>query len=146
LRVAGRTVDPLLAREHRAHHADPRDIPLVFIPWRALVWIIATDMVVALVAFPRVALAFTFLVVLAALGLGYEWTHYLIHSDYRPRTRLYRAVWRNHRLHHYKSEHYWFTVTTAGTADRLLGTYPDPAGVRTSPTVRDLHARRVADC
>ena len=62
--------------------------------------------------------------------LGYEWTHYLVHSDYRPRSRWYRSVWRNHRLHHYKNEHYWFTVTTAGTADRLFGTYPDPAPCR----------------
>jgi sterol desaturase/sphingolipid hydroxylase (fatty acid hydroxylase superfamily) len=50
-------------------------------------------------------------------------------------------VWRNHRLHHYKNEHYWFTVTSAGTADRLFGTYPDPASVQTSPTVRSLHSR-----
>ena len=70
---------------------------------------------------------------------GYEWTHYLIHSDHRPRTRAYRAVWRNHRLHHYKNEHYWFTVTTAGTADRLFGTYPDPETVPTSPTAKNLH-------
>jgi hypothetical protein len=136
-----RAIDPLLARSHRAHHADPRDIPLVFIPWRALAWIIAAYIAVALLAFPRLGLALTFLTVLAALGLGYEWAHYLIHSDYRPRSGAYRAVWRNHRLHHYKNEHYWFTVTTAGTADRLLGTYPDPQHVATSPTVKDLHAR-----
>jgi len=84
------------------------------------------------------------------LGLGYEWTHYLVHSDYRPRSRAYRAVWRNHRLHHYKNEHYWFTVTTAATADRVLGTYPDPAEVGTSPTVRDstprTRLRGVASC
>jgi hypothetical protein len=140
-RVAGLTVDPLLAREHRAHHADPRDIPRIFIPWRVLIWIIPGYTALALLAFPRFGLACTFLTTLAAIGLGYEWIHYLIHSDYRPRTRLYRSVWRNHRLHHYKSEHYWFTVTTAGTADRLLGTYPDPAKVATSPTVMRLHAQ-----
>ena len=67
--------------------------------------------------------------------------HYLIHSDYRPVTSVYRAVWRNHRLHHYKNENYWFTVTTAGTSDRLLGTYPDPATVGSSPTARDLDGR-----
>ena len=50
-------------------------------------------------------------------------------------------MWRNHRLHHYKNEHYWFTVTTAGTADRLFGTFPDPAGVPKSPTARALHGR-----
>jgi hypothetical protein len=48
-------------------------------------------------------------------------------------------VWRNHRLHHYKNEHYWFTVTTTATADRLFGTYSDPATVETSPTAKDLH-------
>jgi hypothetical protein len=140
-RLAGLTIDPLLARKHRAHHADPRDVPLVFIPWHALGWVIVSYTAIALLAFPRVGLALTFLTGAAVLGLGYEWTHYLIHSDYRPRSRAYRAVWRNHRLHHYKNEHYWFTVTTAGTADRVLNTYPDPQQIETSPTVKDLHAR-----
>jgi sterol desaturase/sphingolipid hydroxylase (fatty acid hydroxylase superfamily) len=49
-------------------------------------------------------------------------------------------VWRNHRLHHYKNEHYWFGVATPGTADRLLGTFPEQSEVETSPTVRALHA------
>jgi sterol desaturase/sphingolipid hydroxylase (fatty acid hydroxylase superfamily) len=48
-------------------------------------------------------------------------------------------VWRNHRLHHYKNEHYWFTVTTTSTADRLFGTYPDPETVTTSKTAKNLH-------
>ena len=46
------TVDPLLARKHREHHADPRDIPLVFIPWQALVWLIPAYVVVAWLALP----------------------------------------------------------------------------------------------
>jgi sterol desaturase/sphingolipid hydroxylase (fatty acid hydroxylase superfamily) len=53
---------------------------------------------------------------------------------------VYRAIWRNHRNHHYKNEHYWFTVTTTNTADRVLGTCPDPAAVATSPTAKNLHA------
>jgi hypothetical protein len=134
------TIDPLLARKHREHHADPRDVPLVFIPWQALLWVLAAFTAVGLLAFPRLALGLTFLVALGALGLCYEWTHYLIHSDYRPRTRIYRAVWRNHRLHHYRNEHYWFTVTTAGTADRILGTYADPQAVPPSPTAKALHS------
>jgi sterol desaturase/sphingolipid hydroxylase (fatty acid hydroxylase superfamily) len=137
-------LDPLLARKHRAHHADPRDVPLVFIPWQALIWVILGYVAIGLLAFPRLGLGLTFLVVVGLLGLGYEWTHYLIHSDYRPVSRVYRAVWRNHRLHHYKNEHYWFTVTSSGTADRLLGTYRDPEIVETSPTVRDLHAREAS--
>lgn len=143
-RVGRLTIDPLLARKHREHHADPRAVPLVFIPWPVLVWLLPAVTAVALLAFPRLGGGLTFLVVAALLGLGYEWTHYLIHSDYRPRSRLYRAIWRNHRLHHYKNEHYWFTVTSSGTADRVLGTCPDPAGVPTSPTARDLHGREAA--
>lgn len=138
-RVAGVRIDPLVARKHREHHADPRDVPLVFIPWQVLLWLLAALALVAWLAFPRTGLGLTFLVSVSAIGFGYEWTHYLIHSDYRPRTRLYKAVWRNHRLHHYKNEHYWFTVTTAGTADRLLRTYPDPADVPTSRTAKNLH-------
>ena len=141
-RVAGLEVDSLLARKHREHHADPRDLPLVFIPWPVLTWLLPAYVVVALLAVPSRPTAWSLLVSVYGLKLGYEWTHYLIHSDYRPRTGLYRAVWRNHRLHHYKNEHYWFTVTSAGTADRLFGTYPDPETVATSPTAKNLHGAR----
>jgi len=132
--------DPLLARKHREPHVDPRDIPLVFIPWQALLWVLPVAVGIALLAFPRTALGLTFLTFLGVLGLCYEWCHYLVHSDYKPKTAAYRAVWRNHRQHHFKNEHYWFTVTSAGTADRVLGTYPDPATVATSPTAKNLHA------
>jgi hypothetical protein len=134
-------IDPLLARKHREHHVDPRDIPLVFIPWRALLWVLPLAVAIAVLAFPRLGMGLTFLVCLAVLGLCYEWCHYLIHSDYKPKTAVYRAVWRNHRQHHFKNEHYWFTVTSAGTADRVLGTYPDPASVANSPTAKNLHAQ-----
>jgi hypothetical protein len=139
-RLGGVTVDSLLARKHREHHGDPREVSLIFIPWQALTWILLVAGAVALLAFPRTGLGLTFLVWLGTLGLGYEWCHYLIHSDYKPKTRLYRAIWRNHRQHHFKNEHYWFTVTTSGTADRVLGTHPDPAAVASSPTAKNLHA------
>ena len=134
------TVDPLLAREHRAHHVDPRNIPLIFIPAKSLLWVIPLTVAIAVMALPRLAMGLTYLVFISAFGLVYEWTHYLIHSDYKPKTRVYRAIWRNHRRHHYKNEHYWFTVTSSGTADRVLGTYPNATTVATSPTAKNLHA------
>lgn len=134
------TVDPLLAREHRAHHMDPRNVVLIFIPWRALLWVLPLTIGIALLGFPRLGMGLTYLVFISMLGIAYEWSHYLIHSDYKPKSALYRAIWRNHRNHHYKNEHYWFTVTSSGTADRVLGTYPDPANVPTSPTAKNLHA------
>jgi hypothetical protein len=139
-RVGRLMIDPLLAREHRRHHIDPREIPLVFIPWKALLWAVPLAVAVALLGFPRLSMGLTFLVFIMMLGLAYEWSHYLIHSDYKPKTGFYRAIWRNHRQHHFKSEHFWFTVTSSGTADRLLGTYPDIATVKTSPTAKNLHA------
>ncbi|MBF6129173.1 sterol desaturase family protein [Nocardia brasiliensis] len=133
-------IDSELARKHREHHVDPRDIPLIFIPTKTLSVLVVVLIALALFAFSRLGLGLTFLSTITVLGLGYEWTHYLIHTDYKPKGALYRAVWRNHRHHHYKNEHYWFTVTTSGTADRLFGTHPDPATTETSPTARNLHA------
>ena len=86
-RVGGLTIDPLLARDHRRHHVDPRSIPLVFIPWKALLWVAPLAIAVALLAFPRLGLGLTYLVFITILGLCYEWCHYLIHSDYKPKTR-----------------------------------------------------------
>lgn len=138
-RIGRVTVDWVLPRDHRRHHQDPRDIPLIFIPTSVLVGLLPVLTLIGVFAFGRVALGMTFLVTVTAFLLGYEWTHYLIHTDYKPRHRLYRAVYKNHRYHHYKNEHYWFTVTTSGTADRLLGTYPDPAAVPSSKTAKNLH-------
>jgi hypothetical protein len=132
-------LDSRLARDHRAHHADPRDLPLVFIPWRALLWVLPLYVVEAWLFTPTTSSMLTLLVSIYATMCIYEWIHYLVHSDYRPRSRWYRSVWRNHRLHHYKNEHYWFTVTSAGTADRLFGTYPEPTTVEKSATARNLH-------
>lgn len=139
-RVAGITIDPMLARKHREHHVEPRDIPLIFIPMQSLYGAVGSALIVGLWIFPRTALGLTFLVVTFAIGLAYEWTHYLVHTDYHPKHAVYRAIWRNHRLHHFKNEHYWFAVTSPGTADRVLGTYPDPQTVPTSPTARNLFA------
>ena len=137
------TVDTLVARDHRRHHANPREIDLVFIPTPTLPWLIAAIVALplgigALVGAP-VSATLSFIVVESLILMGYEWTHYLVHTDYKPRHRFYKAVWRNHRLHHFKNEHYWFSVTTSGTSDRVLGTYPDPATVETSPTAKNLH-------
>jgi hypothetical protein len=143
-RLGRLTIDSLLARKHREHHVNPREVPLIFIPWPALLWVLPVNVGIALLAFPSTGLGLTYLVFVTIFGLGYEWCHYLIHSDYKPKTRLYRAIWMNHRQHHYKNEHYWFTVTSAGTADRVLGTHPDAATVAASPTAKNLHAATAA--
>ena len=53
------------------------------------------------------------------------------------RGRYYRSIWRGHRLHHYKNEHYWFGVTST-VGDHLLRTAPDQTEVQKSNTARTL--------
>ncbi|MBW3657756.1 MAG: sterol desaturase family protein [Actinobacteria bacterium] len=137
LRIGRFTFDPLFARKHREHHADPRDMRLTFLPTTVILQLGAVAILSALLLFPRLGLGLTFLTTISGIGLVYEWTHYLVHSDYRPKRWLYRTLWRNHRLHHYKNENYWFSFT--GTyPDALFRTAPDPTTVETSPTVRDI--------
>lgn len=133
-------IDPVVARVHRKHHRDPRNVRLVFIPDKIMVWLLLGAVAIGLLAFPRLGLGLTYLAFVTLLGLNYEWVHFLIHTDYKPKTRLYRAIWRHHRLHHFKNERYWFTVTSSGTADQVLRTAPDPATVPTSKTAKNLHA------
>ncbi|HVM19678.1 MAG TPA: sterol desaturase family protein [Egibacteraceae bacterium] len=138
--VFGRTIDFELARKHREHHADPTDVALIFVPLRSMLIAMGVSTVVAFVALPTLQASLTALALGSALLLAYEWSHYLVHSRYRPKTRLFKAICRAHRLHHYKNEQYWFGVTNH-TADRVLRTYPDAGDVPTSPTARDLGAR-----
>ncbi len=134
--IAGRRVDPLVARKHWAHHADPKDTGLVFVPMPALLLLVLG---LAAVLLPTLGLSrgLSALVAAYVMLFVYEWTHYLIHSSYRPRYRLYRYGWRAHRNHHFRNEHYRFGVTMH-LADHVLGTFPDRAAVEVSPTARTL--------
>lgn len=142
-RIAGVKIDSLLARKHREHHADPRIVKLIFIPLQSLFGALGAGLIIGLVLVPRTGLGLTFMVTVFGIGVVYEWCHYLVHTDYKPKRWLYRRIYRNHRLHHFKNEHYWFGVTTPGTADRVLGTYPDAGSVTTSPTAKNLHGTTV---
>lgn len=136
-KIFGRYIDPHVARKHRAHHSDPRKVEWIFVPLPVLTRAVPVILVLYLLLLPTFRLGVT----ASATGLGilltYEWTHYLIHSRYTPKSRLYRYVWRAHRLHHYKNEKYWFGVTLHA-ADHVLGTFPAKEEVETSPTCRTL--------
>jgi sterol desaturase/sphingolipid hydroxylase (fatty acid hydroxylase superfamily) len=140
-RLGSRTVDPLVSRQHRAHHADPKDLGLVFIPLPALLPLIGGIGAAFLLLLP-LSRGLSALVGGYAVLFAYEWTHYLIHTTYRPRHRVYRYVWRAHRNHHFRNEHYWFGVTMH-LADHVLGTFPEKTAVEVSPTARTLGVRTV---
>ena len=146
LRIGRHSYDLLAAREHRAHHAAPAELDGVLVPTYALlIFLPAIAAVVFALSFPvqlviggdRAAYWLTGLLAGYAILFTYEWCHFLIHSPYRPRGRYYRIIWRNHRLHHYKNEHYWFGVTS-NLGDVALGTNPAQSRVPKSPTARAL--------
>jgi len=110
---------------------------LIFLPEIALtVWALPFP-IHLLFGGDRIAHAATGLVVSCLILGAYEWCHFLIHTPYRPQGRYYRSIWRGHRLHHHKNEHYWFGVTST-LGDNLLGTAPDQSSVPKSGTARTL--------
>jgi hypothetical protein len=146
IKLRGRRYDLVAAREHRAHHMAPAELDGVLIPTYALmIFILQIALTVWALSFPihlvlggnRLAHAATGLLVSYLILAAYEWCHFLIHTPYRPRHRYYRSIWRGHRLHHYKNEHYWFGVTST-VGDHILRTAPDQAVVPKSETARTL--------
>jgi len=137
----------LASRAHGVHHKTPNDLDqLLLDPWQIAGLLLGIAPLVIgffgalayLVFGPYpIEVLLTALAVDALLLLGYEWTHFLIHTAYVPRSRIYRSVWRNHRLHHFKNEHFWHGVTN-NLSDRVLGTLKDPGEVPKSGTARTL--------
>lgn len=132
---------------HRRHHLDPPDIDWLMLPGvDAAIFVAAFGVVTGAWTVPLMWMTGSaqigpFLTAWACVALGlahYEWVHLLVHTRYRCRSRYYRRLARNHRLHHYRNEHYWLGVT-ANSGDRLLGTYPkDKTDVPYSATARSL--------
>jgi len=135
--LRGRTIDFPVPRSHRAHHRAPWQIDLLFIPMHSFVYSIPLTYLLWFAVTPTAALAMTGVVAHLALALHYEWVHFLVHTRVMPRSALYQRLWRNHRLHHFKNEHYWFGVTML-SGDRLLQTAPALTAVPTSRTCRAL--------
>ena len=135
----GWTIDSASARRHRLHHVDPWQTEYVLMDLRGMLGTIAVAAALWLGLAPTYGIGLTGLATMLALGLHYEWTHFLVHTPLGPRSgRFYRALWRHHLLHHFKSEHHYLGVSSAA-ADALLRTRPDPGAIETSPTVRDLY-------
>ncbi len=134
---------------HHQHHLDPPAIEWLLLRGvDAAVFVVAFGAVTAAWTLPLLAVTGSAMLgpfltawTLAAVGLAhYEWVHLLVHTRYRPRTRYYRRLARNHRLHHFRNEAYWLGVTS-NLGDRVFGTYPaSRSDVPLSETARTLGA------
>jgi hypothetical protein len=144
--VFGLRIDLYGARQHRDHHRRPADLDRVLLkPAEIVQFLVEIAILAPLITWAFVAVTggdllrvSTTAIALSFLGLyRYEWSHFLIHTPYVPRSRWYRNIWRNHRLHHFKHEDYWMGVSS-NLGDRVLGTNPDQATIARSPTARTL--------
>lgn len=137
LTLFGRTLDFKVPKLHRAHHQDPWRLDLVFIPIHVFAFVPFVVGALVLLAPAPPQLVATGAVAYFALSLHYEWVHFMIHTRYRPRLAYYQRLARNHLLHHFRNEHYWYGVTML-QADGWLRTAPEPAAVPKSPTCLSL--------
>jgi hypothetical protein len=141
-RFRGRSVELPTAASHRQHHERPNHLGLILLAplEAAALLLLAVPVVLAVfsLVLPLRALVTAALAGYVLIGI-YEWTHFLIHTAHRPKTRAFRAIWRNHRLHHFKNEHYWHGITST-VADHVLHTAPDQRDVPRSPTARSLQS------
>jgi Fatty acid hydroxylase superfamily len=132
---------------HRQHHLDPPDMDWVTLGgWGAIQYVPQISLIAAVLTLPwlwaigapLLAPWLTAVVMGHAALAHYEWTHLLVHTGYRPKTRYYARLRRNHRLHHFRNEHYWLGVTT-NAGDRLMLTLPArKTDVPLSETARSL--------
>jgi len=147
VQVGEREVDTIAARAHRAHHREPNDLDMILLYWwqASFLLLFAVPLVVGVVGgiVSLIAGPLPLGVFLTGVLSGwilvfmYEWTHFLIHTAYGPRSRIYKTIHRNHRLHHFKNEHFWHGVTN-NVSDRMLRTNPDQRDVPRSETARTL--------
>jgi Fatty acid hydroxylase superfamily len=145
----GERVELATARAHREHHEQPNDLFMILLaPSEAAALMFLAVPLTPALAGVVISLAggdvpygalLTGVITGQVLVAVYEWTHFLIHTAYRPSSRYYRSIWRNHRLHHFKNEHYWHGITNT-IGDRAMGTLRDQREVPKSETARTLSA------
>jgi hypothetical protein len=125
----GRLAYRALGSGHAQHHQDPLNLNSMFMRGQDVLGGTAIALAAGAVGSPQLA---TGMFCVGAAALAYDWTHFLIHTAYRPRSGPYRRIWRSHRLHHYRNERYWLGVTSP-LADIVLRTSPARDAVPVSP-------------
>jgi hypothetical protein len=146
MQIRGRRVELVSSAEHRRHHRDPSNLDRILLSgFEAVLFLFQIAGLAALIVWGSTAVmgghflpVWLTATLCSYLGLfRYEWAHFLIHTPYVPKSKTYRTIWRNHRLHHFKHEGYWMGITS-NFGDRVLGTNPDGRSVERSETARTL--------
>ena len=127
-RSRGRLLDPAIG--HRDHHDNPASVNWVvlttpgsalFLPINVAVASLVVGLAVTVLGWPATGPMLTAVVGAAAALAHYEWSHFLFHTAYRPRTGRYRRLKANHLRHHWRDDGAWLGVTS-NLADRVMRT------------------------
>jgi hypothetical protein len=131
--------DPAFARAHRTHHQNPHEIKYILLPTEVIRAAMPGTWLASRILFPfNKRLRSTALATYATMAVAYEWSHFIVHTRVEPKSSYYARVRKNHLLHHFRNENYWFGFVSPAV-DALLGTEPDPESVSRSKTATDLH-------
>ena len=139
--VGKRQIELVITKTHRAHHRNPWNpkygltttyFVVLFAGGVPMVWWFNYEIGLVPMHAALTGNLLTFLLI-----LNYEWIHYLIHTAYVPKTRFFRRLWKNHRLHHFQNENYWFGLTML-SGDRMFGTQPVRGNAGHSQSVMNL--------
>ncbi|WP_096189332.1 sterol desaturase family protein [Evansella halocellulosilytica] len=132
----------LIKRLHYDHHTNPNDLHLLFLPlWYTLPQLIIVSTIIYLITSSLIMTNSVMTGVILSL-LYYEWKHYIAHRPLQPWTVWGRWMKKNHLLHHFKNENYWYGVTNP-SMDFIMGTFKDEKNVKKSETANNLEARKV---
>lgn len=134
-RLFGSKIDP--GWTHRHHHRNPEQLETAILPIGVVLAIAPIHLALWWLITPDLARMCTGVTAFTAATLVYEWVHFLTHTEYRPRGRYYAWIRRNHRMHHFRHEGYWYSFT-APFLDTAFGTGPHPADVPHSKHCHDL--------
>lgn len=131
----------MLRRLHYDHHVYPDDLKLLFLP----VWYSLPGFAIYLFILygftSNITITLSFGIGMIIMLLIYEWKHYIAHKPIRPLTHFGRWLKKQHILHHYKNENYWFGVSNP-VYDFLFGTYKNGKDVELSETARNLEKEK----
>jgi hypothetical protein len=122
--IFGHNFDPMFAKRHRYHHSFPWILETTFLPTGFVLAMTPLHVGLWFLFAPNWEFACTGIAAYTFVTIVYEWTHYLTHSPYRPRSEYVKKIYKNHALHHFKNENYWFSFTVPAI-DRFCGTDPE---------------------
>lgn len=120
--IGGRDFDLGPAANHRAHHKNPEDLTKTLPDTtRNLLVVVIGTAIPTILILRSVGPILTVMCFVVFALLNYEWSHYLMHTNYRG--WVLRRVRKAHLLHHYHNQDYWYGIATRA-GDFFLRTNP----------------------